>query len=125
MKEEWHPQPSDLQVSTSTDMDNDTNKQETPIIDTASSAPCNRSIILTGLPPTISQSNAKDELEKLLEGKDKEDIVDITYKAKGVALITFKDWAGCKYISEKYKKAKINEKQIFFTLYSESDPNTQ
>ena len=63
VKEEWHPQPSDLQVSTSTDMDNDTNKQETPIIDTASSAPCNRSIILTGLPPTISQSNAKDELE--------------------------------------------------------------
>ena len=124
VKDEWHPQPTDLTaLTTRSAVDNDTDKQESPIIDTSSSAACNRTLIVTGLPVTIAQNNVKEELKKLFADEDHEKLYDIVLKAKGVALITCKDWTGCKAISETYKKTKIGEKQIFFTLYSEADPN--
>ena len=120
---EWFPQPSDLTDSLKTTATKDPNKHDTPKIDTSSAAQCSRSVIVSGVPEAVKLENVNCEFKKYFKEEDHHIITDIQYKTKGGSVIICKDWASCKYVVDKYKKSKFNEKEIYFTLFSETDPS--
>ena len=120
---EWHPEPSDLQAVLSTSSVKDPNKHDTPIIDISVSAECNKTVIATGVKDVINNENVKGEILSIVSNQDHELIQDVRYKGNGVVLKICKDWASCSHIVKTYNKKNILGKQVFLTMFSETDPN--
>ena len=57
------------------------------------------------------------------KNEDHARIAEIQYKSKGVTMLVCTDWDSAKYIANTYKKSKFAEKEIYFTLFSETDPS--
>ena len=122
IEKEWFPQPGDAEAVMNRAPARDPNKHDTPAIDTSKQAACNKSIIITGVPESINSSNFKKEFLTYLKSRDHEAIVEISLKNKGTIVVTCKEWADCKRISDTYKTEKLLDKEIFFTLFSDVDP---
>ena len=124
VENEFVPEPSDLESVFASSSAKDPEKLDTPVIDNSSVAPCNSTIIVTGVTADITESNVSKEFLKHFGGKDEHVLLqDIKFKTKGTVIVTCKDWAGCKYFYDKYHKTELLGKQIFLTLYCEADPS--
>ena len=123
VEKEFFPDPSDLKNLLATSSNKDPNKLDTPAIDNSDTAKCNRTVIVSGAPDTIKEANAKDEILKLIAENDHDKIDEIRFKSRGIILVACKDWVGCKYIADSYNKTNLLGKEIFCTLYSETDPS--
>ena len=124
VEKEFVPEPSDLEAVLVSSSTRDPNKHDTPVIDNSVVASCNTTIIVTGVSSDVTESNCKREFLKLFAGNEEHTFLkDIKYKSRGTVLVICKDWAGCKYFCDKYHKSELLGKQIFLTLYSESDPS--
>ena len=119
----WHPQPSDLEASLSASSNKDPSKHDTPALDLSRMAECNKTIIITGVCDSINNTNAKQEFMTYLKSRDHEHLEEVQFKTKGTILVICKDWSGCKHIADTYKKTKFLDKDIFFTMFSETDPS--
>ena len=124
VEKEFVPEPSDLETVLVSSSTKDPNKVDTPVVDNSIVAPCNSSIIVTGVSAEITESNAIKEFMKHFGGKDEHAMIaDIKLKSKGTVIVACKDWAGCKYFFDKYHETELLGKKLFFTLYCETDPN--
>ena len=120
VEKEFHPEPSDLQSSLSTSSNKDPSKHDTPIVDKISAS---KTIIVTGVPNQVTRDSVLTDFNSYFKETDQGNITDIQYKTKGTVLIICKDWAACKQIASTYEKVKLMDKEIFFILYNDSDPN--
>ena len=120
---EWYPEPSDLQAVLSTSSEKDPNKHDTPIIDISVTAECNKTVIVTGVKDVVNGDNAKTEILNVVSTTDHSLIEDVRYKTNGVVLIICKDWSSCSHIVNTYNKKNLLGRQIFLTMFSETDPN--
>ena len=124
VEKEFVPEPSDLESVFASSSAKDPEKLDTPVIDNSIVAPCNSTIIVTGVSADITESNVSKEFLKHFGGKDEHDLLqDIKLKTKGTVIVTCKDWTECKYVYDKYHKTELLGKQIFLTLYCETDPS--
>ena len=121
VEKEYFPDPSDLENLLATSSNKDPNKLDTPAIDNSDTAKCNRTVIVSAAPDSIKEANAKDELLKHIAENDHGLIDEIRFKSRGIILITCKDWVGCKHIADTYSKTNLLGKEIFCTLYKETD----
>ena len=119
---EYHPRPEDA-VQLSRVESRDPTKHDTPIIDMSCSATCNRSVIVTGCSEKVTPNNVKAELLSHISDTDHLHIEEIEWKSKGTVCIICKDWKSCKYILDTYNKSKMSNKELFFTMFAENDPN--
>ena len=119
---EFHPQPEDSLIFSRAEA-RDPSKLDTPILDMSSSSACNRSVIVTGVPDTITSVNAEIEFRKYVDSKDEPSIEVVDFKNKGTVIIVCKDWAGSKHISDTYRETKMSDNYLTFTLFSETDPS--
>ena len=119
---EFYPQPEDSLTLSRTET-RDPSKLDTPIIDMSCNSACNRSVIVTGIPDTITNINAELEFRKYIDSKDEQLIQTVDFKSKGTVIVTCTDWTACKHISDFYQDIKMSEKKLTFTLFSENDPS--
>ena len=120
---EWFPKPSDLAASLQNTKTKDPNKHDTPKIDTTSAAQCSRAVIISGVPESVRMESAISDFKNYFKNEDHARIAEIQYKSKGVTVLVCTDWDSAKYIANTYKKSKFAEKEIYFTLFSETDPS--
>ena len=118
---EFHPQPEDSLILSRAEA-RDPSKLDTPILDMSSSSACNRSIIVSGVPDTINSLNAEIEFRKYVNSEDEPLIETVEFKSKGTVIIVCKNWESCKHISDNYQNTKMSEKDLTFTMFSETDP---
>ena len=86
-------------------------------------AECNRTLIVTGVCDTINSNNAKQGFMTFLKSRDHEHLKEVEFKTKGTILVICNDWAGCKHIADTYKKSKFLDRDIFFTMFTDTDPS--
>ena len=120
---EWFPKPEDLTASLQNTKTKDPNKHDTPKIDTSSAAQCSKSVIISGVPESVKQESAVSDFNNYFKNEDHTRITEIQYKSKGVIVIVCKDWVSAKHIADSYKKTKFGDKEIYFTMFSETDPS--
>ena len=123
IEKEYHPKPGDVVTTQNRAEARDPNKHDSPAIDTSSTAECNKTIIVTKVCDTIDRTNASMEFMTYFATIDHIHLVKVDFKSKGTVVITCRDWAGCKVISDTYEKVKFLNKDIVFTLFSETDPS--
>ena len=119
---EFHPKPEDSIILTRAEV-RDPSKLDTPVLDMSSNSACNRSVIVSGVPDSVTNINAELEIKKLFESKDNDIIEEVNYKGKGTVIIVCKDWVGCKLLFDTYNKIKMLDKELIFTLFAEVDPS--
>jgi hypothetical protein len=122
IEKEFHPEPEDSNILSHPES-RDPSKHDTPLLYTSRQATCNRSIIVTKVCETITHLTAKHEFLTYFESNDHVHLMEIDYKSKGTVVIVCRDWAGCKTIADKYAKTKMLDKEITFTLFTETEPS--
>ena len=120
---EWLPEPKDLEVVLRSSSIRDPNKHDTPAIDMSGNAECNKTVIVTGVKDSVTKENVTAQINEFIAVEDHPLIEDIRYKSKSIVFIICKDWAGCSYIATKYNKKELLGKQVFLTMFRDSDPS--
>ena len=120
----WYPKPGDVEHLKAKSLVNDPDKHETPLIDTSKAAECNKTLIVTKLSETIDRNNASTELMTYFDSKDHDSLVKVDFISKGTVVIHCRTWKECKYLADTYKDKKLFGKELTFTLFSETDPDS-
>ena len=122
IEREFYPKPSDIVSVQNRATARDPNKLDSPVIDTSSVAECHRTIIVTGVCESIDQTNVVSHFMTYF--KDNQSHIErVTLKSKGTVVVTCPCWTSCKMITDTYEKVKLFNKDLVFTLFSETDPS--
>ena len=123
IEKEYFPKPGEAATTMNRASARDPNKHDTPLIDTSNKAECNRTIIVTGVCESVNRDNASQIFHNYIDSKDHGHLERVDVKSKGTVVITCKDWAGCKHIADTYSKKQMQDKNMYFTLFSEKNPD--
>ena len=122
IEKEFYPKPGDIVSAEHRATARDPNKLDSPAIDTSSIAECNRTIIVTGVCETIDKTNVVAQFMNFFQDNHNH-VASVVFKSKGTVVVTSPSWSSCKLLADTFNGVKFLNKELVFTLFSESDPS--
>ena len=122
IEKEFYPKPGDIVSVQNRATARDPNKLDSPAIDTSSVAECHKTIIVTGVCETVTQSNVVGHFMTFFKDNHSH-VSSVVLKSKGTVVVTCPCWSSCKVLADTYKETKFLGKDLVFTLFSETDPS--